>query len=129
MMAAAAVLGAMALAAPAHADNARGYDHSGYNSGYGHGYGLGHARGAFSREALWQIEQRIDRGFQSGRLNRWEARRLYASLADLRQRARHYARDGLSRWERQDLDNRTIALRNALRLQLRDDDYRDPYRR
>ena len=130
LLAAAAALSAFAFVAPAHADpqrfdNGRGYDQS-YDRGGPQTYRGGDQR--FSRDDLQRLERRIEWGVRSGGLNRYEARRLYAGLADLRQRARYYWRtDGITWRERQDLEARYDRLRYEVRRQVRDDDTRGGY--
>lgn len=131
--AAALAVSAVALAAPAHADprgpapynvSAPDYRADGYRADH-----RGPYRHAFSRDDLQRLQVSIDRGYASGRLTRREAARLTSQVADLRQRARHYWRtDGLSWRERRDLDNRYLALRDAIGRELRDRDtrYRSP---
>ena len=73
------------------------------------------------------IEQRIEAGVRNGSLTRPEARRLkgeYRQIARLEQR---YRRNGLSAWERRDLDRRLDALSARLRNERHDGDNR--YRR
>lgn len=141
LLAAAAALGALAITVPAHADprpSGRGYEqpvaaHEVYRGGYNDrqpgDYRANAARG-FSRDDLARLSERIDWGFQSGRLTRPEAQRLSYQLNDLRQRARYYWRtEGVSWRERRDLDMRYFALRDAIRYQMHDDDRRFDDRR
>lgn len=147
---AAAAVAALAAAAPASADppryeqrqphqdqrgvDPRGYDQRGYDRrGYDQGYGSGndHRGGQryderrFSREDLARLQQRIDWGVHSGRLDRYEARRLNWQLAELRDRARYYWRtDGISWRERRDLEVRFDQLRYEVRRHIRSDDHR-----
>lgn len=138
-LAAAVALGALAISVPAHAEprgndynyNQRGPERSDYRgpdrdvhrSEYPGDY-RGQPQG-YSREALFRISDRIDRGFQSGRLTPRAAERLNWQVNDLRQRARHYWRtDGIDWREQRDLDNRYFSLRDAVRYQMRDEDRR-----
>jgi len=106
-----ALLGSVAVAAPAMAQDYRGqggYNGGQYNNGYNKGYNNG---GGYNQSSarLRQIGVRIDRNIRSGTLNRREAyalRREYANLVAL---DRRLSRGGLTRWERQTLDNRTDA--------------------
>ncbi len=53
-----------------------------------------------------RLERRIDEGQRSGALNRHEARRLREELRQTTRLEHRYRRDGLTRWERADLDRR-----------------------
>lgn len=67
-----------------------------------------------------QLDRRIDQGVRNGQLTRNEAaemRRQFRVIAQLEQR---YRRDGLSRWERQDLDRRFDHLSSRIRYERRD---------
>lgn len=74
-----------------------------------------------------RLDDRIDVGVRTGRLTRSEAARLYAELNAVSRLERLYARDGLSRWERQDLDRRYDRLAGQVRWESRDDDRRYDY--
>ncbi len=133
LLAAAATLSALALVAPAHAepqrfDNGRGYEQT-YNDRGPDQYRRGGDH-RFSRDDLYRLERRIEWGSRSGALNRYESRRLYAALGDLKTRSRYYWRtDGISWRERQDLEARYERLNFEVRRQIRDDDHRgDGYR-
>lgn len=148
LLAAAAALGALAIAVPAHADprvTGRGYEQpvaahetyrgdvrdlrGGYNDRQPGDYRANAAR-SFSRDDLARLSERIDAGYRSGRLTDREARRLSWQVSDLRQRARTYWRtEGVSWRERRDLDARYAELRDAIRYQMRDDDRRFDDRR
>jgi hypothetical protein len=69
------------------------------------------------------LEQRIEQGADSGRLNReevWRARRTLTAFERAEQR---YMRDGyLSRYERADLDRRLDMLTNQIRSDWADND-------
>lgn len=61
-------------------------------------------------QRLDRLNDRIDRGIQSGQLDRREAMRLRNDARDLRRLSFRYSRDGLSGWERADLDRRFDRL-------------------
>jgi hypothetical protein len=112
MMAVAAVatLGTAALAMPAAAQP------------YGGGYG-----GGSINERQAQLQHRIARAEQTGRLNHREARRLREQLWDIHRVEARYRYDGrLNRWERADLDQRLDRLTFRVRQEVRDDDYGYP---
>lgn len=113
-VAAVATLGTTALAMPAAAQP------------YGGGYG-GYDRGGSINERQAQLQHRIARAEQTGRLNRREARRLREQLWDIHRIEARYRYDGrLNRWERADLDQRLDRLTFRVRQEVRDDDYGYP---
>lgn len=70
------------------------------------------------------LEARIDAGMRSGDLTRAEARELRTALDDLDVLESRYRVDGLSRWERNDLQRRFDALSMRVRYDRRDGDQR-----
>ena len=96
VLAAAAALGAIALAAPAAAH-------------YGGAQPIG------LRQA--QLEQRIDAGVRHGDLTRRQAARLRAELDEIVRLEAYYRRDGLSAWERADLESRLDWLSQRIRFE------------
>lgn len=60
------------------------------------------------------LEERIDRARESGRLQRGEARRLGREARAIGRLARVYGRDGLSPSERAELENRAHYLRDSV---------------
>ncbi|MDB5469092.1 MAG: hypothetical protein JWR84_652 [Caulobacter sp.] len=119
-VAAVATLGTAAAAMPAAAQP--------YTGSYGGGYG-GYDRGDYDRggsidERQSQIQYRIARAEQSGRLDRREARMLREQLWTIKRVEARYRYDGrLSRWERADVDQRLDNLAMRVRQEVRDDDY------
>ncbi|MGK6323038.1 hypothetical protein ACMGDM_08110 [Sphingomonas sp. DT-51] len=83
---------------------------------------------AMASAAPWQsigqrqarLDQRIDQGIRSGALNRGEARRLRAESRQLAALEGRYRRDGLTQWERRDLDRRYDALSTRVRFDKHD---------
>ena len=67
-----------------------------------------------------RLEQRIDRGVANGELTRREAYRARASFNDIARLENRYRRDGLSQWERSDLDRRFDVLAAQVRMDRRD---------
>ena len=57
-----------------------------------------------------ELERAIDEGRRAGRISRYEADRLRSDLNTLLGLETRYQRDGLSDWERQDLDRQYDAL-------------------
>jgi hypothetical protein len=80
---------------------------------YAGGYGRAeYGRGDYGRRTYHpEIQQRIDQGVRSGKLTRREADRLYGELRELDRLEARYRYDGLSRWERRDLEARTQRLK------------------
>ena len=74
----------------------------------------------------YQLDRRIDQGVRNGALTRREAGVLRAELDRLVRLEVSYSRNGFSRWERQDLDQRYDRLAARVRYERRD---RDDYRR
>lgn len=72
-----------------------------------------------------QLERRIDFLRARGDLDRREAHRLQQRVDQLQRLEWRYGRDGLSRWERRDLDQRYADIQWRLRRDVRDDDHRD----
>ncbi|HEX8569999.1 MAG TPA: hypothetical protein VF699_08770 [Caulobacteraceae bacterium] len=114
---------AMATALPALAQP--------YGNAYGHPSNRGHdSRGYDDRNwvpmqaRIQRLDERIDRGIANGAITRGEARRLRMQLFQLVRMENDFRRDGLNRWERQELDRRFEQLRMQIRYERRDDDRR-----
>lgn len=106
ILAAAAALATIAVALPAAAQPWAGdYDRGGESQ---------------ARRLEWRIERMAQRGTLSWR----EARRLHAQVDVLQRLEWQYRRDGLSRWERDDLDRRFDAIQMRIRYEARDGDRR-----
>ena len=60
------------------------------------------------------IRDRVDRARDNGTLSRREARRLDRQARQIGQLARRYGRDGLSPWEKNELEARARYLRDAV---------------
>lgn len=72
-----------------------------------------------------RLQERIQRGFDNGRLTRPEARRLQRELEDIEAKQRAFEADGrLGRREEATLQNDLDALAARARNQLRDDERR-----
>lgn len=72
-----------------------------------------------------RLDQRIDQGIRSGKLDRREATRLRSDSRQLVQLETRYRRSGgLSNWERQDLNRRFDALSARVRWDKHDRRYR-----
>ncbi len=122
---------AVAIATPTLAqDYGRGHDrggyggHGGHGGGYGGGYNGGWNGGGLNGEQA-RLAQRIDRAAYNGRISRREAAGLRAQLNDYQRLEWRYRRDGLSRWEREDLQRRLYRIERDLREDRRDGGRRD----
>lgn len=71
-----------------------------------------------------RLDWRIDQGVRSGQLTRNEAYRLRAQFRDIARLEARYSRNGLSNWERADLDRRFDDLSAQIRWERRDGDRR-----
>jgi hypothetical protein len=112
---------AVAIATPTLAqDYGRGHDRGG---GYGQGYGGGYGGGLNAEQA--RLSERIDRAAYSGRISRREAQNLRWQLSEYQRVEWRYRRDGLSGWERRDLQQRLDRIRRDLREDRRDGGGRD----
>jgi len=76
-----------------------------------------------------RLERRIDQGLRNGSLSRGEAYRLNAQLRETARLEYRYRRDGLSGWERADLDRRFDRISAAIRYERHDRDYGSGYGR
>jgi hypothetical protein len=90
----------------------------------------GYARGEYARGDRWmsinerqaRLEQRIDQGLRNGQLTRGEAYRLRREFRRIAYLENRYRADGLSGWERADLDRRFDALSQQIRSERHDGD-------
>ena len=78
-------------------------------------------RAASIDERESRINARIQRGMNDGRINEYEARRLYRELRDIEAKERSYKNDGrLSRRETDELNRDLDRLVDHVREQIRD---------
>lgn len=78
-------------------------------------------------QRLERLDHRIDQGVRSGQLTRREAYQLRAQFNGIVRLEARYSRNGLSTWERADLDRRFDNLSASIRVARRDDDRRYGY--
>lgn len=71
-------------------------------------------------ERQQRLDDRIDAGVRTGQLNRREADRLRDEFRDIARLEARYRGNGLSSWERQDLDRRFDALSARVRSERND---------
>ncbi|HEX8401277.1 MAG TPA: hypothetical protein VF628_06190 [Allosphingosinicella sp.] len=115
------ILGTLASAAPAAAQYG--------NRGNGYGYG----QGQNVNQQLASLRQRVDSLYQRRLLSDREARRLSREIEQTDRLFDRYRRDGLSRGERNEIENRVQNLRSQIREERqegrydRQDDRRDRY--
>lgn len=85
-------------------------------------------QGINARQA--QLDHRINQGVRSGSLTRAEATRLRSDFRNLSRLEQRYRSNGLTRWERQDLNRRFDALSARVRYEKHDrQDRRDRHGR
>ena len=76
------------------------------------------------------LYQRIDMGVRNGSLTRSEASNLRSRFVVLNNLERRYRQNGLSQWERRDLDQRFDSLSRQIRSQRHDGQNQNrPWRR
>lgn len=101
LLASAALAAAMAFAAPASAQSYNGW------------------QSVNARQE--RLDDRIDQGLRNGSLTRREAMELRSEFRDIaRLEARYRASNGLSQWERRDLDQRFDRLSAQIRFERHD---------
>ncbi len=118
-----ALAAATVMTAGAAAAQPYGYDRGDYGRG-------DYARGDYNRGARWmsinerqaRLDQRIDQGLRSGQLTRGEAWRLRREFQRIAYLENRYRANGLSGWERADLDRRFDALSAQIRYERHDND-------
>lgn len=93
---------------------------------YGQGHGYGREWMPIERR-IERIDVRIDQGVRSGQLTPREAYRLRSQFNGLVRLEARYSRNGLSNWERSDLNRRFDILSANVREARRDDDRRYGY--
>ena len=105
--------------------NGGGYPGGSYGGGYNGGWN-GAGNGGLNGEQA-RLSQRIDRAAYSGQISRREAQRLRGQLDEFQRLQWRYSRDGLSRWEQRDLNDRLDRIRYALHDDRHDGGWRDRY--
>lgn len=66
------------------------------------------------------LDRRIDQGLRNGSLTQREARTLRAEFRDIARLENRYRHNGLSQWERRDLDRRFDVLSAKIRYERSD---------
>jgi Ni/Co efflux regulator RcnB len=110
---------AVALSAgAASAQSWRGDDHGRYED---------RGRWVSINERQDRLERRIDRGLQRGDLTRREAFRLRSEMNQVARLEHRYRMNGLSNWERADLDRRFDRIAAQIRWERNDGQYGSGY--
>jgi hypothetical protein len=109
-----AAASAVAVAVPAVA-SAQAYDYRGNERVPGR---------TFGPDRVARLDQRIDAGLRSGGLTRNEAWRLRGDLRETARLESRYRRNGLSNFERNDLDRRYDRISAQVRYEAHDRDHR-----
>lgn len=91
---------------------------------FGWGWGRQDSRWMPIDERQEQLAFRIDQGVRNGELTRREAYELRMQFNDIARLEARYRWNGLSGWERADLDRRLDALTLDVRMASRDSDRR-----
>ena len=107
----AALLSVAAAAAPASAQYDSRHDGRRYDDRRGYDDFRGGER---TDRQLAQISERIQRAYQRRLISSNEARRLQREVDQIDRLEDRYGRNGLSGWERQDLQRRVQHLRQSL---------------
>ena len=117
--ASALALGATAASAQPYGDRYDGYRQDSYRQD---SYRSDGNRGGWVNidQRLAQLDRRIDQGVRDGSLNRREAWRLRGEFNEIARLQARYRADGLSRWERADLDRRFDILSSEIRAERHD---------
>lgn len=115
-----ALAAATALSAgAAAAQPGYGYDRS-HDRNYERSYDRGARPWMSINERQARLDRRIDQGLRNGQLTRREAYRLRSEFRRIAYLENRYRSNGLSGWERADLDRRFDALSAQIRYERRD---------
>ena len=85
-------------------------------------YGARNDRWTSIDHRLNNLDRRIDQGVRTGQITRNEAVRLRGEFRSLVNLERRYSANGLTRWERADLDRRFDTLSARIRWDRHDND-------
>jgi hypothetical protein len=116
------LISALALAAASVAVPAAAQSYGAPHRGPAHHAGYDGWNSINARQA--NLDRRIDMGVRNGQLSRREAVNLRGQFNSLLRLENQYRRNGLSAWERQDLDRRFDRLAAQIRVERRDRDGR-----
>jgi hypothetical protein len=115
---------ASALALSATAASAQDYGrHDGYRDAPRSDYRGDRDAWVSINQRQAQLDRRIDQGVRNGSLNRREAYRLRSEFNQIARLEARYRSNGLSGWERADLDRRFDQLSAQIRYERHDNQY------
>lgn len=110
-----------ALALGAGAASAQPYNGGRYDGRYeDHRYQGDRGQWVAINQRQAQLDRRIDRGVRNGQLTRQEAYRLRGEFNQIARLEARYRANGLSNWERRDLDRRFDRLSAQVRYERQD---------
>lgn len=89
-----------------------GRDYRDYSRGYSRGYD---PRWNDPSHQIWQLQNRVERATENGRLSRRQANYFLAQIAELRRLDWRFSRQGYTPWERRAIRQRTDSLTAQLR--------------
>ena len=100
-------------------DRGYGYGHDRrYDRDRGHDYGYGYDRGIQQRKL--QLQRRVERLAHRGAINRAEYRMFHRLFQHVDGLQREYSRNGLSPWERRELNTRLDRIQYNLQAERRE---------
>ncbi len=91
-----------------------------YAPGYGYDRHDRYDRWTPMHQRVRVLDRHLDQGVRSRRISQRDAQALRRDAQQLVRLEAQYSRNGLTRWERQDLDRRFDALEARIRYELRD---------
>ena len=121
------LIAASAVALSAGAASAQSWRGDDYGRGGDYGRYEDRGRWVSINERQDRLERRIDRGLQRGDLTRREAFRLRSEMNQVARLEHRYRMNGLSNWERADLDRRFDRIAAQIRWERNDGQYGSGY--
>jgi hypothetical protein len=121
------LIAASAVALSAGAASAQSWRGDDYGRSGDYGRYEDRGRWVSINERQDRLERRIDRGVQRGDLTRREAFRLRREMDDVARLEHRYRMNGLSNWERADLDRRFDRISAQIRWERNDGQYGSGY--
>jgi hypothetical protein len=121
------LIAASAVALSAGAASAQSWRGDDYGRSGDYGRYEDRGRWVSINERQDRLERRIDRGLQRGDLTRREAFRLRSEMNQVARLEHRYRMNGLSNWERADLDRRFDRIAAQIRWERNDGQYGSGY--
>jgi hypothetical protein len=121
------LIAASAVALSAGAASAQSWRGDDYGRSGDYGRYEDRGRWVSINERQDRLERRIDRGVQRGDLTRREAFRLRSEMNQVARLEHRYRMNGLSNWERADLDRRFDRIAAQIRWERNDGQYGSGY--